>query len=86
MESVTERNEELPVGPHGGRIGQILGVDIFTAFRTGVQLFVQGLGVEEQEAQATIAQADADVYQGQARCVWPMYIAFGQRPKASNRD
>jgi len=83
MESVTERSEDLPVGPHGGRIGQIVGVDLFTAYRTGVQLLVQGLGLEEQEVQATVAQADADVYQKQTKSVWPMYIAFGQRPEGA---
>jgi SAM-dependent methyltransferase len=80
LESVTERSEELPVGPHGGRIGQILGVDMFTIIRTAAQVFVQGLGVEGQQVQATLAQADADIYQGQAKAVMPIYIAFGKRP------
>jgi hypothetical protein len=80
MESVTERSEKSPVGPHGGRIGQIMGVDLFSGFRSAVQLLVQGLGVEEQQVQATIAQADADIYQEQAKCYAPVYIAFGQRP------
>jgi ubiquinone/menaquinone biosynthesis C-methylase UbiE len=79
VESVTERNEELPMGPYGGRVGQIIGVDMFMAFRTMTQRYIQGLGLEEQEVQATIDQADADVYQEQAKCVFPVYIAFGQR-------
>jgi SAM-dependent methyltransferase len=80
VESVTERSRDLPMGPYGGRIGQIIGVDMFTAFRTMMRMYIQGLGLEEQEVQATIAQADADVYQGQAKSVFPVYIAFGQRP------
>jgi SAM-dependent methyltransferase len=80
--TVTERRDGLPMGPYGGRVGQIVGVDMFTAFRTTAKIFVSLLGVEQHVADETLAQADADVYDGKYQAALPIYIAFGQKPMA----
>jgi ubiquinone/menaquinone biosynthesis C-methylase UbiE len=78
--NVTTRDDALPMGPHGGRIGQIVGVDMFTAFRSAMKIFVSALGVEQATADATLAQADADVYGAEYHAQLPIYIAYGQKP------
>lgn len=77
---VTERHDGLPMGAHGGRVGQIVGVDMFTAFRTATKIYVSMLGVEQEQADATLAQADADVYGTEYHAQLPIHIAFGQKP------
>jgi len=78
--SVTERSGALPIGPYGGRVGQIMGMDIFTGYRLVAPALVQGLGLDRRLVNETIAQADADVYSGNYQAIMPIYIAFGQRP------
>jgi hypothetical protein len=80
--SVTERSDALPVGPYGGRVGQIIGLDLLTAFQSAVPLYVQVLGTDEKTIRGGIDQADDDVFSERVRAVFPIYIAFGQRPPA----
>jgi ubiquinone/menaquinone biosynthesis C-methylase UbiE len=79
--AITERDGSLPVGSYGGRVGQIMGVDMITAYRLGGSAFVQALGLDQRLVEKTINQADADIYSGQYQAVLPIYIAFGQRSK-----
>jgi hypothetical protein len=80
LTSVSERSDALPMGPYGGKVGQIIGLDMFTAFRNATPAYVQALGIDRKTVQETIDQADADVYGSQYRAKLPIYIAFGQKP------
>jgi SAM-dependent methyltransferase len=79
---VTERSDGLPMGPYAGRVGQIVAADIFTAYRSVIQMYAQALGIDEKTIRGTIDQADADVFSGQYHARLPIYIAYGQRPPA----
>lgn len=80
LASVTQRDEALPMGSYGGRIGQIVGMDIFTGLRAVAPALVQGLGLDQRAIEEVINQADADVYSDRYHCILPIYIAWGQRP------
>ncbi len=80
LTSISERSDALPMGPYGAKVGQIVGLDMFTAFRNAMPAYEQALGIDRRAVQATIDQADADVYGNQYRAIFPIYIAFGQRP------
>lgn len=80
LTSISERSASLPMGPYGGKVGQIIGLDMFTAFRSATPAYVQALGIERNTVQDTIDQADADVYDNKYQAIFPIYIAFGQRP------
>ncbi len=78
--SVTERSGSLPMGPHGGRVGQMVGVDLLSAFQSGIPAISQGLELDQQVIRETIQQVDAEVYSGNYQVRIPIYIAFGQKP------
>jgi len=79
---ITERNEFLPVGPYGGRVGQLIGMDLMTGFRAASPVLAQGLGLNEEAVKETLQRIDAEIYGGQHQVRMPIYIAFGQRPVA----
>jgi SAM-dependent methyltransferase len=80
--SVTERSSKLPIGPYGGRVGQIMAMDLITGFRSSVSLLPQGLGLDQQVAEETLRRIDAEFHDEQYKAWLPIYIAFGQRSVA----
>ncbi len=77
--TVMQRDESLPMGPHGGRVGQIVGLEMLTGIRSGLPVVGQALGVAQQVLDETLRRIDADVYSGQYQARLPIFIAFGQR-------
>lgn len=77
LTNVTVREVGLPMGAPGGRVGTLAETDYFAAV-TAMKAPVVALGMADAEHyDALIAHAHAEVAQGQ--CVFPIYVAFGQR-------
>ncbi len=77
---VHERSDALPLGAYGGRVGQLMALDMASVYRLAMPAFVQGLGLDQRRIEATLSQADAEVQRGEYQGILPIYIAFGQRP------
>jgi ubiquinone/menaquinone biosynthesis C-methylase UbiE len=80
LAQVSAREIPLPMGAYGGRIGSMLALDYFSIIRSFEGLLVdRGLTTAEEFAQ-TLALAQADIDSPSYHCIFPFYIAFGQRP------
>lgn len=77
--NVSAREIEIPFGAWGGRIGNLLAMDLLFAVEgVGGLVVTQGLASEAQFKQ-TLAAARADANGNQYHCISPFYIAYGQR-------
>lgn len=75
---VTQHAINLPMGKHGGRIGALVEADAFSVFK-GFQARLVAAGiVDEPTYAAALEGARREV--ATMPFVWPMYIAYGQRP------
>lgn len=80
---VHERSDGLPLGAYGGRVGQLMAMDMASVSRLAMPALVQGLGLDQRQIEATLSQADAEMQSGKYHGITPIYIAFGQRPGAA---
>ncbi len=69
----------IPCGDYGGRIGKMMAADYFSGVKAvGGVIAAQGLASKE-EFEQTLAQAMQDIASPRYRCVFPVYLAYGQR-------
>lgn len=69
----------IPCGDYGGRIGKMMAADYFSGVKAvGGVIAAQGLASKE-EFEQTLAQAMQDITSPRYRCVFPVYLAYGQR-------
>ena len=77
MRQVQVRKIALPVGPYGGRIGQMAAADYITLMSTTRNLIVP-MGIASQEAyDAALEQMRQDI--ANRRCTWTFYFTYGTR-------
>jgi len=79
LTNVVARSTLLPMGPQGGKIGQLVATDMFSAFRGLTQPLAQAGIATPDVIQQTIAAAHEEVYGGRYQCKWPIYIAYGMK-------
>lgn len=75
---VTQHSINLPMGRYGGRIGTLVETDALSVFK-GFQARLVSAGITD----AATYDAMLEGIRGEAatlRLVWPIYIAYGQRP------
>ncbi len=85
LTNVVARNTLLPMGPQGGKIGQLVATDMFSAFRGLTQPLAQAGIAMPDVIQQTIADAHEEVYGGRYQCKWPIYIAYGAKVSTNER-
>jgi SAM-dependent methyltransferase len=69
----------IPCGDYGGRIGKMMATDYFSGVKAvGGVIASQGLASPEV-FELTLHQAMEDIASAQYRCVFPVYLAYGQR-------
>lgn len=77
LQNVVAQNVQLPLGPHGGRVGQLVETDYFAAIQA-MRAPVVTLGISsEANYEAVVRAAREEVRQG--RCIFPIYVVYGQR-------
>jgi ubiquinone/menaquinone biosynthesis C-methylase UbiE len=70
---------QIPCGDYGGRIGKMMAANYFSGVKAvGGIIAAQGLASQAQFEQ-TLTQAMQDIDSPRYRCVFPVYIACGQR-------
>jgi ubiquinone/menaquinone biosynthesis C-methylase UbiE len=77
---VTATKAFLPMGPHGGKVGQLVGLDLSTALRGLAEPLANLNSAPRDQVQQTLAAADEEIYGDKYFCKWPIYIAYGQVP------
>lgn len=76
--NVTAPKPHLPMGRSGGRIGSMVAANAI-AVAEALQPWVVGYNIAtEEEFANTLAAGRAEVMEGSA-CVYPIYVAYGQR-------
>lgn len=79
LAGVTTGLAQIPCGDYGGRVGKMMATDYFSGVKAvGGVIAAQGLATLEQFDQ-TLAQAMRDIASPRYRCIFPVYIAYGQR-------
>lgn len=79
LANVVSRRVELPLGSHGGRIGNLLAADIFNAIQaTGGPLVATGM-TTAAEFDGALAEARQASESSRGRAISPFYVAYGQR-------
>jgi ubiquinone/menaquinone biosynthesis C-methylase UbiE len=76
--NITVREVNLPLGAYGGRIGTLVESDYFAAVNA-MRAPVVSLGLATAEEYDGAAQAAREEVQ-RGKCVFPVYVVFGQRP------
>jgi hypothetical protein len=77
LSGVVERRADLPLGPYGGRVGGLVETDYFAAV-DAMRAPVVALGMAtEADYLSTTQAAREEVKRG--RCVFPVYVVYGQR-------
>lgn len=75
---VTQHTINLPMGKHGGRVGALVESDGFSVFKGFQSRLVAAGMVDDATYAATVEAARHEA--ATLPFVWPMYIAYGQRP------
>lgn len=76
---VTLRECLIPCGDYGGRLGKMMATDYFAGVKAvGGVMVAQGLTTQTTFEQ-TVTRARQDIASSQYRCIFPVYVAFGQR-------
>ena len=79
--NVRTHRVDLPCGDYGGRLGRMVVTNSISGTQGVAGLFVsQGLTTQE-EFDAVLRQAQAEMRMPNNRCVLPFYIVYGQRPQ-----
>ncbi len=78
LQRVTMRQVTLPVGPHGGHLGQMVATDLLAIFQTLRGPVVAAGIVDEATYERAVAGLRDEIHA--CRYVWPFYGAYGQRP------
>jgi SAM-dependent methyltransferase len=76
--TITVREVNLPLGAYGGRIGTLVESDYFAAV-DAMRAPVIALGMATEDEYERAAQAARQEVQ-LGRCVFPVYVVYGQRP------
>lgn len=77
LRQVTVNRVRLPLGAYGGRVGSLVETDYFAAVQA-MRTPVVTLGFSaEDHYDATVRAAREEVKRG--KCVFPIYVVFGQR-------
>ena len=76
--TITVREVNLPLGAYGGRIGTLVESDYFAAV-DAMRAPVIALGMATEAEYDRAAQAARQEVQ-RGRCVFPVYVVYGQRP------
>ncbi|HKD76351.1 MAG TPA: methyltransferase domain-containing protein [Ktedonobacterales bacterium] len=79
LADVVARNTLLPMGPQGGKVGQLVATDMFSAFRGLTQPLEQSDIASPDVIQQTLAAAHEEVYGGHYQCKWPIFTAYGSK-------
>ncbi len=77
---VTEQSAAIPIGVNSDRVGQMLAMDVLTGFLGAAPIIAQIFHIDQREIDETIRQAEAEIYDPRYHIVYPVYIAYGQRP------
>jgi len=75
---VKQHSINLPMGKHGGRLGTLVEADALSVFK-GFQARMVAAGIAD-EARYTAALEGVRREAATLPMVWPIYIAYGQRP------
>ena len=81
LANVTARKVTLPMGEYGGRIGKMVATDILNGANALRGLVVERGLATAQQVEQVLAQANADMASPHGKCLWPVYIAYGQRTR-----
>ncbi len=76
------REEVLPIGPHGGKVGQMLAMDMVSASQLAIPALAQGLRLDQREVEANTKATEEEFFGNTYQTEIPIYIAYGQRPLA----
>ena len=76
---VVTRHEHMAVGPAGGRVGQMLAMDMSTIYHEAMPALIMGLKLDQRLVETTIRQVDDEIFSGRLPCIVKITIAFGQR-------
>ncbi len=80
LAAVMENTTPLPMGPQGGKVGQLVGLDMLTALR-GLAEPLANLNIAPRDVVERMLQAaNHEIYDGTYDCKWPIYVAYGQVP------
>lgn len=77
LSRVTFRPVDIPIGPYGGRLGVMAQTDYLSAMGA-LKSIVAALDITTEQAYAGALHAAQDEIE-RGRCVWPLYVAFGQK-------
>ncbi len=77
---VTEQAAAIPIGANSDKVGQMLAMDVLTGFLGAAPIIAQIFHIDQREIDETIRQAEAEIYDPRYHIVYPVYIAYGQRP------
>jgi SAM-dependent methyltransferase len=75
---VTQHTVDLPMGRHGGRVGQMVETDAISVFK-GFQARMVAAGMVDDTTYTTVLEG-VRAEAGSLPLTWPTYIAYGQRP------
>lgn len=78
LSNVTFRKVDMPIGPHGGRLGVMAQTDYLSAMGA-LKSIIPALGITTEQAYVGALHAAQDEIE-RGQCVWPLYVAYGQKP------
>lgn len=77
LSRVSFRPIDMPIGPHGGRLGVMAQTDYLSAMGS-LKAIISALDITTEQAYAgALHAAQHEIERG--RYVWPLYVAFGQK-------
>lgn len=77
VSNVTSRTVNMPIGPHGERLGVMAQTDYLSAMGA-LKSIIPALGITTEQAYVGALHAAQDEIE-RGQCVWPLYVAFGQK-------
>lgn len=77
LSDVTFRTVDMPIGPHGGRLGVMAQTDYLSAMGA-LKSIIPALDITTEQAYVGALHAAQDEIE-RGRCNWPLYIAFGRK-------
>ncbi len=79
LTQVTLHELTIPCGNYGGRIGKMMATDYFAGVKAvGGVMVAQGLTTQDH-FDKVLTQAMQDIASPRYRCVFPVFVAYGQR-------
>lgn len=77
LSQVTFRKVDMPIGPYGGRLGVMAQTDYLSVLGA-LKAIIPALDITTEQAYEGALHAAQDELE-RGRCVWPLYVAFGQK-------